>query len=236
MPVAKKTTSTKTAKKAATPAVETPATVAPATETPETVPETTETKETPNDASEEKKTVRRTAVTLEDICLQLETMEKLILEEIEKRREATDKNGNRGIKFLRTLNKNVKQVHQKVKRFKNKKNRVKRTGETKSGFMMPMKISDEMCKFAGWTNNEPKSRVDVTKTLCAYIKEHDLQDPKDRRKIKPDEALAKLLSYTPDSKPLTYFRLQQLIQPHFPKKASAAPAQLEAPPAAVATA
>ena len=58
----------------------------------------------------------------------------------------------------------------------------------------------------------------ITKYICNYIKEHDLQNPKDRRQIKADPKLSKLLNY--DSKrddPLTYYRLQTHMKRHFIK-------------------
>jgi chromatin remodeling complex protein RSC6 len=86
-----------------------------------------------------------------------------------------------------------------------------------SGFMKPVKISKEMAKFTGWDGRELKSRVDVTKYLCNYIKNNDLQNEADRRQIKPDKKLAKLLNYDEkkDGCPLTYFYLQKKMQPHF---------------------
>jgi chromatin remodeling complex protein RSC6 len=61
--------------------------------------------------------------------------------------------------------------------------------------------------------------VDVTKFLCAYIKDNNLQNDADKRQIKPDAKLTKLLGY--DAKaatsPLTYFHLQKLLKPHFVK-------------------
>ena len=88
-----------------------------------------------------------------------------------------------------------------------------------SGFLKPVKISKEMAKFTGWDANELKSRVDVTKYLCDYIKVHNLQNPEDRRQIIADSKLSKLLKY--DSKtetsPLTYFLIQKCLKNHFIK-------------------
>jgi chromatin remodeling complex protein RSC6 len=74
-----------------------------------------------------------------------------------------------------------------------------------------------MAKFTGWNPTDLVSRVDVTKFICNYIKEKDLQNPADRRQIVPDPSLGKLLNY--DSKtaenPLTYFRMQSLMKDHF---------------------
>jgi len=57
----------------------------------------------------------------------------------------------------------------------------------------------------------------VTKYICNYVKELDLQNPEDRRQILADKKLAKLLDYDreKDGEALTYFYLQKKIQPHF---------------------
>jgi chromatin remodeling complex protein RSC6 len=76
-----------------------------------------------------------------------------------------------------------------------------------------------MAKFTGWNADELKSRVDVTKYLCNYIKEKNLQNPKDRRQIIADTKLAKLLDYDnkKDTQPLTYFLIQSHLKKHFIK-------------------
>jgi chromatin remodeling complex protein RSC6 len=90
---------------------------------------------------------------------------------------------------------------------------------TSSGFLKPVKISKEMSKFTGWDTKELKSRVDVTKFLCNYIREHKLQNEGDKRQINPDQKLQKLLNYDPktSTQPLTYYHLQTLLKSHFPK-------------------
>ena len=76
-----------------------------------------------------------------------------------------------------------------------------------------------MAKFTGWDKDELRSRVDVTKFLCQYIRENNLQNPKDKRQILADSKLQKLLKYDPkkESDPLTYFKLQSSLKPHFVK-------------------
>ena len=81
--------------------------------------------------------------------------------------------------------------------------------------MKPVDISSEMRKFTGW-DEEPKSRVQVTKYICDYIKENDLQNPADRRQIRPNAQLKKILRLKGEQKdPLTYYTLQKHIQHHF---------------------
>ncbi len=101
---------------------------------------------------------------------------------------------------------------------KQKRRNPNRAKNTSSGFMKPVGISGEMCKFTGWDASELKSRVDVTKYICGYIRDNDLQNPADRRQIVPDKKLTALLKLDKKSlkeEPLTYYSLQKKIQPHF---------------------
>ena len=88
-----------------------------------------------------------------------------------------------------------------------------------SGLMKPVKISAELARFMGVPVDTLQSRVAVTNAICAYVKTKDLQNPANKREIRPDALLASLLSYAGDKavQPLTYFYVQQLIQPHFLK-------------------
>ena len=53
----------------------------------------------------------------------------------------------------------------------------------------------------------------MTRLINAYIRENNLQNPADKRKIIPNSALAAILS--PSDVPLTYFNLQSRIKQHF---------------------
>ena len=120
-------------------------------------------------------------------------------------------------KLLRTLQKRVKVLKGDVARISKQRVRGTRQSNTSSGFMKPVKISGDMAGFTGWNSEELRSRVEVTKYICNYIKDHNLQNPEDRRQIIPDAKLSKLLGYDKkkEDKPLTYYYLQQKIQPHF---------------------
>ena len=101
---------------------------------------------------------------------------------------------------------------------KQKRKNPNRAKNTSSGFMKPVAISGEMSKFTGWGADELKSRVDVTKYICGYIRDNNLQNPDDRRQIVPDKKLQALLKLDKKSlkeEPLTYYSLQKKIQPHF---------------------
>ena len=87
----------------------------------------------------------------------------------------------------------------------------------KSGFAKPGPVSDEMCKFLSISKGELISRTDVTKKIHEYCKLKNLQNPADKRQIKVDAPLRKLLKMTKDDN-LTFFNLQKYIKIHFPNK------------------
>jgi chromatin remodeling complex protein RSC6 len=102
-----------------------------------------------------------------------------------------------------------------------------------SGFMKPVRISDDLASFIGVDNDQQITRVLITKKICQHIKEQDLQNPKDRREILPDLALKKLFAITDaDTEPLTYYGIQKRIQRHIFKTEPAAAAAIETPIAA----
>jgi hypothetical protein len=70
------------------------------------------------------------------------------------------------------------------------------------------------------------ARTDVTSHISKYIKEHNLQNPNEKREIIPDTVLAKIFSEPlevsksdPSKKVYTYLKLQKYVNHHFPKKA-----------------
>jgi hypothetical protein len=104
-----------------------------------------------------------------------------------------------------------------------------------SGFAKPNKISDELCDFIGVPHGTEKSRTDITRFINAYVKEHNLNKPENKRFILPDAKLKKILNVG-DSDEINYFILQKLISHHFPASASktAAKTAVAAPVAATA--
>lgn len=125
-----------------------------------------------------------------------------------------DKNHNVGIRFLRSLCRQVKSLKTDCFRLLSRKVRKPSTRNGNSGFMKSVKISVEMAKFCGFKSDQLVSRVDVTKAICNYVKEKNLQNPADRRQFTPDEKLATLLEV---KEVITYYTLQKHIQKHFPK-------------------
>jgi chromatin remodeling complex protein RSC6 len=97
-----------------------------------------------------------------------------------------------------------------AKRNKNKGSRAP------SGFVKPAGITKELAKFLGVPEDTKIARTDVTKLITSYVKEHNLQDSKNGRKIIPDAKLSALLGVK-SSDEVTYFNLQKYMKPHFVK-------------------
>jgi chromatin remodeling complex protein RSC6 len=103
-----------------------------------------------------------------------------------------------------------------------------------SGFAKPNKISDELCDFIGVPHGTEKSRTDITRYINAYVKEHNLNKPTNRRIILPDEKLKKILKIN-NNEEVTFFILQRLISHHFPASGSKVAAAAAAAAATVVT-
>jgi len=124
---------------------------------------------------------------------------------------------------LKTLSARVRSLQkQYTKASKSGRSRAKKSGGSKtvSGFATPTKISNELCTFMGLQNGTEVARTEVTKYLSKYIKDHSLQDEKNRRVILPDKKLGKLLNVGKTDS-VTYFNIQKYMKPHFTKTVSA---------------
>ena len=88
---------------------------------------------------------------------------------------------------------------------------------TNSGFMKPIRVSEELRRFleADGGMTETITRAYLTTRLCNYIKKNNLQNPDDKRIIFPDENLVRLFSIQEnEQEPLTYYNIQKRIQRH----------------------
>ena len=120
-------------------------------------------------------------------------------------------------KLQKNMNKYIRDSNKKSRRPKNvDPNKPKRAP---SGFAKPALISNELCSFLGVETGTEMARTEVTKHLTTYIKENNLQDQANRRRILPDSKLQTLLNVTASDE-LTYFNLQKFMKVHFPKSAA----------------
>ncbi len=80
--------------------------------------------------------------------------------------------------------------------------------KSNSAFMKPMNISAELTIIVG---KGPMPRSEVVKKLWAYIKKHNLQDPKNKRNINADESLKKVFG---GKEVVNMFEMTKLISKH----------------------
>lgn len=121
------------------------------------------------------------------------------------------------LKEAQTQLKVVKKEFDRLKKTADKVERKRANARsTPNGFAKPTKISDELCVFLGVPKGTEKSRTEVTREINKYVKAKNLSDPKNKRIIRPDAVLKKLLNSS-DKDEVTYFNLQKFLKHHFVK-------------------
>uniref|UniRef100_A0A6C0KQ96 DM2 domain-containing protein n=1 Tax=viral metagenome TaxID=1070528 RepID=A0A6C0KQ96_9ZZZZ len=158
----------------------------------------------------------RVAPTRESVMAEFSELLNLVETEISRLRDQGDKSS--ATRFLRTVvQKRVRTLQASTARVLRHKAPSARRNNN-SGFLKPVNISSDIAKFTGLDPKSQHSRVDVTKFLCKYISDKNLQNPEDRRQINADPALSKLLGFDNKAgKPLTYYHMQSLLKNHFTK-------------------
>lgn len=132
------------------------------------------------------------------------------------------------VKELRALSGDVKKALKNCSKlakngaFAKKKKRVKDPNappRAPSGFAKPTSVSKELSTFLGLPDGEEIARTDVTKRINVYVKEHNLQNPADKRELVLDDTLQTLLN-PPDGETVTFFNLQKYMKPHYTSNTS----------------
>jgi len=167
--------------------------------------------------SPEKKSRKRPKPTQETLLEDVKSISTRISVKIEEIRESIKKNVS--IRFLQSLNSDLKTLEKHIRKAVVKKSRKPRDN-TNCGFLKKVPVSVEISKFAGWNVEEEKSRTDVTRFICDYIKDKNLKrkGKGNGKYIDPDKNLAKLLRYDKERDgDLTYPRIQTHLKHHFPK-------------------
>jgi len=108
--------------------------------------------------------------------------------------------------------------YEKMKKTVSKSERKRANARTNpNGFAKPALITDALCDFLAVPKGTEMSRTDVTRKINAYIKEHNLNKPENKRIILPDEKLRKILNVKPTEE-VSFFSLQRFLSPLFVKK------------------
>jgi len=120
------------------------------------------------------------------------------------------------LKLIQTSLKLVAKEFDKQKKVVDKVQKKKeKAKKSPSGFAKPCKISDQLCEFLGVEKGTELSRTDITRSINSYVKQHNLNNPENRREFFPDAKLKSILNIQKGEK-VTYFILQRLIAHHFP--------------------
>ena len=177
--------------------------------------------DTPEVASTPKTQKRpRQVPTKEVVSTGFESILTMIDEELLRIKEEREPALKGTTRFLRSVAQRMRALSKQASRVMKQKGTKTRKATGNCGFEKPVPISTELAKFCQWAPEELKSRVDVTKYICNYIAEHSLQNPADRREIRPDNKLKKLLGYSPKpDEVLRYYNIQSCLKQknHFPK-------------------
>ena len=119
--------------------------------------------------------------------------------------------------YTAKLEKRVAKDQRAVQKRVNGKRRRTNPNASPSGFSKPGPVSAELAKFLKLGKGELIARTEVTKRINSYCKENGLQGKDDKRVLKPDTTLKKLLRLGPKDE-LTFFNLQKYMKVHFPNK------------------
>lgn len=128
-------------------------------------------------------------------------------------------------KKMKEIQTNLKKISKESKKLykmknKNKKVMYDENGNVvtpKTGFALPTKLSPQLCEFLKLPHGSKLSRNDVTRMINAYILEHNLQNPSNKRNILPDNKLDALLQ-APGHTDVSYFNMQRWLKPHYIKE------------------
>lgn len=122
--------------------------------------------------------------------------------------------------FLTSLQNRVSSLEGTIKKMVREKKKADKLDPEKqkekrpSVFSKPVDVTDALCEFLGRPSGTQVSRTEVTQSLSKYIKENDLANPENRREIKCDSKLEKLLGVSE----VQWFQLQKYLAPHYIKK------------------
>ncbi len=114
------------------------------------------------------------------------------------------------VRVLRARSERELRAAQKVSKKRKNPNR------KPSGFVKPTLISTELASFLGKPKGTEMARTEVTKEINQYVRDNNLKDPENGRRILADGKLRKLLNLGKGDE-LTYFNLQRYIKHHFAK-------------------
>jgi len=115
---------------------------------------------------------------------------------------------------IRAIEKNVKKQMSILKKAVIKNTNKNKGNRKPSGFAKPSKVTNQLCEFMNKKEGTEIARTEVTKALCSYIKENNLENKENSKIIYPDNKLKMLLGIE-EGQELTYFTIQKFMNKHF---------------------
>ena len=97
---------------------------------------------------------------------------------------------------MTTFQNELKVLMSQSKKLRKRTKRRNRESSTPNGFTKTVSVSPEMLKFCGKPTDTLMSRNEVNQFIHTYIREHNLQNPENKREIVPDSKLKKVLDLT----------------------------------------
>jgi chromatin remodeling complex protein RSC6 len=155
-----------------------------------------------NDSSESSGKQDKLQLTLERVQQSLAELQSSSLEHLGKKHTITSQ--------LKKSDALLKKAITQAKNTKKPRTMKKKGGEW--GFTKKGRETEDISKFAGWSTDENKSRVDVMQSIYAYIREHELQkDSSDKRIVFFDKTLCDLFGFS-EGTVLSFTDMQKHIQ------------------------
>lgn len=94
-----------------------------------------------------------------------------------------------------------------------------RRNNPNNGFNRPRVVSDKMKEFLGMGADETISRTDGTRRVFAYVRENNLKDPQNGKRILPDKKMRDFLGVDADTE-ISFSNIQKYLSPHYLRAAS----------------
>lgn len=164
----------------------------------------------------DKKTVNTTTTSSKDEVISVvSTVVQKLKEEAQRAKTRKDKESlavlNEQIKSLNSVKKPI----DKLARSKPPRKQIN-IDKSRNGILKQLSLSPELKAFLGYNVNDDvhKSRVEVTRAICKYIIDNNLQNPENRREILLDDKLQKLFKYDPsvETEPFMYYHVQVYVK------------------------
>jgi upstream activation factor subunit UAF30 len=111
--------------------------------------------------------------------------------------------------LIKTMNVNLKVLQKEISKEKksSKKNKVVKVEN-------PVSITSEIAAFLNIDENTKILKKDVRVLISKYIKDHNLQNPENKKEILPNEDLTKLLQQK-EGDVITYLNLHKYLEKYF---------------------